>query len=223
MSTPHFNDQILDLTKEILADRGMSSVVHHVESLRQHGALPESVVQRRSSGVDDDLATAMVLADGVELVELRKRVRPGVANLTRHPKHLLDAWAMCETLRRLGFPSDEVAIGWGPVLSQGDDIVFANLTSGGVKMTICITRFHADSAAQALAGWEDLWNDVVQSGEDDLAILLARSTIGELPMVVGIIAELARQGIGIPAAPGRRGPLTLLVGPAVNLTQGGTA
>lgn len=223
MSTPDFSDQVIDLAKEILADRGMGQAIPSVEALRPHGVLPQSVVQRRSFGVDDDLATAMVLADGVELVELRKRVRPGVSNLMRHPQHLLNAWAMCEVLRRLGFPSDEVAIGWGPIVSQGDDIVFANVTSGGVKMTICIARFPADSAASALAGWEDLWKDVVASGEDDLSVLLARSTMGELPQVVGLIAELARQGIGIPAAPGRRGPLTLLVGPAVNLTRGGTS
>jgi hypothetical protein len=224
MSSPDFNhDQILDLAKEILADRGMGQAIPSVEALRPHGVLPQSVIHRRSFGADDDLAAAMVLADGVELVELRKRVRPGVSNLARHPRHLLDAWSMCETLRRLGFPSGDVAIGWGPVIGQGDDVVFANLTSGGVKMTICITRFPSDSASAALAGWEDLWNDVASSGEDDLSILLARSVMGEMPRIVSLVAELARQGIGIPSAPGKSGPLTLLVGPAVSLSQGGSS
>jgi hypothetical protein len=216
-------DQILDLTKEILTERKMASVLPLVEGLRMHGTLPESVIQRRSFDVDDDLATAMVLADGMELVELRKRVGAGVADLMRHPKHLVDAWATCEILRRLGFRSEETAVSWGPVTGQGDDILFAVVTSGGVKMVICIAKVPSDSPQAALAGWEDLWKDVVEAGEDDLAILLARSSMGELPRVVALIAELARQGLGIPAAPGRKGPLTLLVGPAVNLSQGGKA
>lgn len=162
------------------------------------------------------MATAMVLADGMELVELRKRVRPGVSTLMRHPQHLVDAWAMCEVLRRLGFPSGDVAVCWGAVVGQGDDVVFAHVTSGGVKMKICIARFPAHSAASALAGWEDLWADVVAAGEDDLSVLLARSSMGDLPRVVSLVAELARQGIDIPGAPGKNGPPTPIGGPAVN-------
>ncbi len=216
-------DEVLDIAKAILTERKMVSTLPLVEGLRANGVFPESVIQRRSFDVDDDLATAIVLADGIELVELRKRVRPGVTNLMRHPKHLVDAWATCEVLRRLGFRSEDTAVSWGTVTGQGDDVLFAVVTSGGVKMVICIAKVPADSPQAALAGWEDLWKDVVEAGEDDLAILLARSAMGELPRVVALIAELARQGIGIPAAPGRKGPLTLLVGPAVNLTQGGKA
>lgn len=216
-----FSDRVLDLAKDILTERNTGVPLAVIEGFRPYRALPEHVLQRRSFGVDDDLATALVLADCAELVELRKRVRPGVSNLMRHPKHLVDAWAMCETLRRLGFPNEAVAIGWGSVGGQGDDVLFANVTSGGVKMTVCIARFSADSAVEALKGWEELWQDVINAGEDELAVLLARSAMGEYPKLVALVAELARQGIGIPAAPGRRGPLTLMAGPAVNLTQGG--
>lgn len=112
-------DQILDLTKEILTERKMVPILPLVEGLRIHGALPESVVQRRSFDVNDDLATALVLADGMELVELRKRVGTGVADLMRHPRHLVDAWAMCEILRRLGFRNEDTAVSWGTVFGQG--------------------------------------------------------------------------------------------------------
>lgn len=216
-------NEVLDLAKQLLTERKCTAPLEMVEALRAHGSLPESVEKRRSFDVDDDLATALVLADGMELVELRKRVRPGMGDLERHPRHLISAWAMCETLRRLGFPSEAVAVSWGPVTGQGDDVVFANIMSKGVTMTVCIARHPAASAAEALAGWEELWADVVSSGEDDLAVLLARSPMGEYSRVVALVAELARQGIGIPAAPGSRAPLTLLVGPAVNLTQGGRA
>lgn len=215
-------NDVLELAKEILVERKMSSLVPLVDSLRGHGTLPESVMQRRSFDVDDDLATAMVLADGLELVELRKRVRPGISGLMRHPKHLVDAWALCETLRRLGFRSEEMSVGWGPVVGSGDDVLHAVVSHGGVKMVICVSRVSADSPKEALAGWEELWEDVVKSGEDDLAILLARSSMGELPRVVALVAELARQGIGIPSSAGR-GPLTLLAGPAVSLSKGGKA
>jgi hypothetical protein len=216
-------DEILDLAKSLLAGRRTGVPVAPIESLRPDGVLPESVVMRRSFGVNDDLAAANVLADGVELVELRKRVGHGVASLFQHPRHLVDAWAMCETLRRLGFSSDDVAIGWGSVTGHGDNIVYAALTSGQVRMIVCVTRFDADNAVKALEGWTELWEDVVKAGEDDLSVLLSRSSLGEYSRLVALIAEIARQGIGIPAAPGVHGPLTLLAGPSVSLTQGGTS
>ncbi len=216
-------NEVLDLAKQLLTERKCTAPLEMVEGLRAHGSLPESVEKRRSFGVDDDLATALVLADGMELVELRKRVRTGTGDLERHPRHLIAAWAMCETLRRLGFPNEAVAVSWGPVVSQGDDMLFVRVMSKGVAMIICISRHPAASAAEALSGWEELWADVVAAGEDDLTVLLARSFIGDYSKIVSLVAELARQGIEIPAAPGHQAPLTLLAGPIASLTRGGEA
>ncbi len=213
--------EVLDLAKEILTERRMQSSLPLVEGLREHEVLPDSVLKRRSFEVDDDLATALVLADGMELTELRRRVRPGAEKLLSHPPHLVEAWATCETLRRLGFRTELTAVSWGPVPGQGDDIVHVVVGDGRISIVLCVARFPAKSHEEALGGWDDLWKDVSVAGEDDLAILLARTNVGQYPRLVALVAELCRQGMGIPAAPGLRGPLTLVENPLANLTQGG--
>jgi len=216
-------DEVIDLAKEILREKGIPGSDALCEGLRGHGVLPDSVGKRRSFDVDDDLATALVLADGIELVELRKKVSPGVRDLTKHKQHLVDAWATCEILRRLGFRNDEMAVSWGPVPGQGDEVLFAVVTSRGIRMVIGISIVPAASQEEALSGWKELWEDVVAAGEDDLSVLLSRSAMGETVRVVALASELARQGLGIPNYPALERPLTILAGPAVSLAQGGKA
>lgn len=208
-------EQILELTKATLTARGAGIPPSSVEALR---ALPSTVLVRRSFGVDDDRATAAVLADQIELDSLRSRLRSGSSVLLRHPKHLVDAWSMCETLRRLGFSMEkDMYVGWGTVVGQGDDVVYIVLEHGGVNMKICASRFTAASKEEALAGWDVLMEDLMRAGDDDLAILYARSVMGETLRVVALASELVRQGFKIRGA----SALTIMAGPAVTLSPGG--
>ncbi len=214
-------EDILDLAERQLAKEGIQVPLDHMETYRKYQTLPESVLVRRSVGTDDDLASALVLADQVELEDLRRRVGKGARSVLQHPRHLLDAWGMCETLRRLGFPSDQISVGWGAVTGQGDDVVYAKIQTETVGMTVCIARFPADSPEEALRGWGKLWEDVMVAGEDELSVALARSAMGDYRRVIALVAEISRQGIKLPGVRMNQEAMTMLAGPIVRLSPGG--
>jgi len=192
-------EDILDLTERNLKKEGVPVPKGFMDAFRQYGSLPESVLVRRGFGVDDDLATALVLSDQIELEELRARAGKTAGSILRHPKPLLDAWGMCETLRRLGFPPDSLAVGWGTVPGQGDDVLHVRIERGGKSMTVCVARVSADSPEEAMRGWSELWEDVMKAGEDELCVALARSSMGDYLKLVALVRELERQEMGIPA------------------------
>ncbi len=209
-------DDILDKAKNVLTARKTGIPLDHVEAFRKSGSLPASVLFCRAIGVDDDTATAAVLADHVELDSLRKRVHPGISGLLAHPPHLIEAWAVCEVLRSLGFDmAADVYVGWGSVKGQGDDVVYVVLQSGGLDMKICTSRFAADSKEEALAGWGSLIESLMSAGDDEIGILYSRSRMGNALHVVALAAELVRLGFKIRGA----GPLATLAGPL--LSSGG--
>jgi hypothetical protein len=214
-------DDILDLAEKQLAKEGLAVPKGHFDAYREHRVLPETVLERRSIGADDDLASALVLADQVELEELRRRVGKSAGSILRHPRHLLEAWGVCEALRRLGFTPDQMSVGWGDVVGQGDDVVYVRINAGNVSMTVCVARIGALSAEEALQGWDKLWEDVTLAGEDDLSIALARSSMGDYRRLVMLVAEISRQGIKLPGMRMNQEPITMLAGPLVRLTPGG--
>lgn len=213
-------NEILDHAKRTLVARKAGVGADNVEAMRSRGEIPGDVQVRRSIGVDDDLATGIVLADQFELASLRKRLRSETVDLLSRPEHLVNTWGMCEVLGRLGFDmGSEMAVAWGDVAGQGENVMHVILNSGGVQMKICVCRFAADSKDEALAGWDEFCNALMAAGDDDLAVLLARSTMGNPLRVVALAAELARQGFKIRGVPSTS--LTLLAGPAVTLSPGG--
>lgn len=215
-------EDIIVRTAEELDRRGRPNLKEKLGQYVMAEAMPESVILRRSTGVDDDLAAATVLADQLELEDLRKRVSVGLQRLSRHPKHLVEAWAMCETLRRLGFPIESMAVHYGDVEGYGDGMIYIRLQrrDKAATMSVCVAKEPGfETREQALAGWDDMWKDIIDAGEDDLSVLLARSTAGDYRRLVALVAELARQGFGIPVAEGARGPLTLLANPSLEITD----
>lgn len=212
-------EDIVDLAERQLARERVRVPGDRMDSYRRHRVLPGTVLERRSFGLDDDMATALVLADQVELEELRRRV--GKGSVLHHPSHLLDAWGLCETLRRLGFEPGQISVGWGSVTGQGDNVVYAHIKTDTVGMTVCVSRLEADSAEEALQGWEDLWKDVMLAGEDELTVALSRSAMGDYRRVVALVAEISRHGIKLPGVRLNQESLTMLAGPIARLAPGG--
>lgn len=217
-------EDILRIACDLLDERGHPGLEGAVNVVRMSGFMPGDVQLRRSIGTMDDLASAMVLADHIIMADLRRRVRPAAARLLSHPPHLVDTWSLCEVLRRLGFRSQDMTAKYGALPGQGE-VFYVELLVGDLSFLACSARLEGRtaSAEQAFRGWDDLWRDVEEAGEDDLSILLARSAMGEMSRVVALVVELSARGFKIPATAQREGILSLLAPPPTVLSQGGLA
>ena len=217
-------EDVLKMACDFLDERGHPGLEGAVNVVRISGRLPEDVQLRRSFGTMDDRAAAEVLADHIVLAELRRRVRPGAAKLLSHAPHLVDTWALCEVLRRLGFPSHNMVAKYGVLPGHGE-VFYVELESGSLSFLACSARLEGRtaSAEEAFRGWDSLWRDIEEAGEDDLSILLARSAMGEMSRVVALVVELSARGFVIPAALKREGVLSLLAPSPTILSRGGVS
>ncbi len=190
--------EIVEIAEALLDERGYGEESPVVRVVGRSGIIPASVRVRRSFGVNDDTATAEVLADQVELAELRSRVSKGLRNLSRHPRHLVESWAMVETLRRMGFEEKNMQLGYG-LIPGGEKALYVLVRSGGSDFMAGTAPYEAKSLKEAFAGWEALWEDVMAAGEDELAVLYARSSMGNLTRCLTLATELGKRGMKPPA------------------------
>lgn len=143
-----------------------------------------------------------------------------------HPKHLVDAWSVCETLRRFGFRPEEMAVGYGPVSGVGEDVLFVTLSTDDTEFVTAAATVEGGprTEEEALGGWAELWEDVMHATDEQLAVALSKSVSGEYARVVRLAAELAARSIRMPFLnPEEASPLVLVIPQAVVMTKGGDA
>lgn len=142
-----------------------------------------------------------------------------------HPKHLMDAWSVCETLRRLGFRPDQMSVGFGPLTGVGERVLSVTLEAEEIEfVTAAAVAPDGLENSEVLRGWEALWQDVMSATDEELAVAMSRTVSGDYARVVRLAAEVVARGITLPfLSPESTSPLVLVVPHASVLSRGGSA
>ena len=140
------------------------------------------------------------------------------------PQYLLDGWSVCEALRRFGFSQEEMTVGFGEVAGVGDEVLYVRLQSQGIEFFACAARVPGGEKESILSEWTNIWESIEVADDDEMAIALARSLMGNYSRVIMLAAELISRGMNLPSLPSaEQGPLSMVGTRAISMSPGGTS
>jgi hypothetical protein len=115
--------------------------------------------------------------------------------LEEYPKPLHEAYALFQALRKLGFATEELSVGFDYVVGVGHDMLYVQLRTQGKTFVAGAGALPGVSKAQALEGWDDYCKEAGEATEVVLKRVLDETSMRHRHALGFLVARLKKQGI----------------------------
>jgi len=120
--------------------------------------------------------------------------------LKKYAKPFWEAYAVFDLLRRFGFSSDDIYVGFDYVVGAGPDMLYVQLQKDEKKFVVPTGRLHGASKTSVFESWQKFCAEVHKADQHALKRVLGQTIFGTSEAAVGILhARLKQNGFRLKA------------------------